>query len=149
MSYPQEIYVNGGVLIRNSNAFDTAEVITAAAAPYGSYTLHYPMLVHGFSFHVSTSVFDLTATVIRLTKITVANVTTAITTMTIPNGTVAQKVIGKRFSPVKIGVGDRLQMEHLTQGGLGGTPAGAGFYGFLASLSPENVSNETNYSTSP
>lgn len=148
MGYPQEIYVTGGGLVRTSANFDTAEVLTAAAAVYGSYVAHYPLLVGAFSFHVSTAISDLTSSVVRLTKVSAADVTTAITSLTIPNGTAAQKVVGKRFSPVKIGIGDKLQMEHLTQGGLGGTPAGAGFYGFLATLNPEYYGNETNFSTS-
>ena len=127
MGYPQELYVTGGALVPNSNAFLTAEVLTAAAAVYGSYTAHYPLLAHGFSFHVSTAISDLTASVVRLEKVTVADVTTSLTTLTIPNGTAVQKVIGKRFTPVKIGIGDKLQLNHLTQGGLSGTPAGAGF----------------------
>jgi hypothetical protein len=83
-----------------------------------------------------------------MTKVSAANVTTAITSLTIPNGTAVKKVIGKEFAPVKIGVGEFLQLEHLTQGGLGGTPAGAGFYGFHAEMLPETVANETNYTTS-
>ncbi len=148
MGYPQEIYVTGGGIVRTSANFDTAEVLTAAAAVYGSYAVHYPLQVSGFSFSVSTAISDLTASVVRLTKVSAADVTTAITSLTIPNGTAVQKVIGKRFSPVKVGIGDKLQMEHLTQGGLGGTPAGAGFYGFLGALQPEYTGNETNYTTS-
>ena len=144
MAYPQE-YI-GGSLVRNSNAFDTAEVLTAAAAVYGSYTAHRPFTVSGFSFHVSTAISDLTTSVVRLEKVTVANVTTAITSLTIPNGTAAQKVIYSNCSPVTVGAGDKLQMNHLTQGDLGGTPAGAGFYGFFGSFEPEVMTNETNAS---
>lgn len=147
MGYPQELSFTGGMLVRNSNAFDTAEVLTAAAAVYGSYTAHYPLMVQAFSFHVSTAISDLTNSVVEIQKVTAADVTSSITTMIIPNGTAVQKVIGKRFSPVKIGIGEKLQLKHLTQGGLGGTPAGAGFYGFLASLQPEVTGNETNFST--
>lgn len=146
MSYPQEILV--GSVTRNSNAFDTAEVLTAAAAVYGSFAVHYPIMVDRMTFQVSTAISDLTSSVVRMTKVSAANVTTSIASMTIPNGTAVHKVIGKDFSPVKLGIGDWLQMEHLTQGGLGGTPAGAGFYGFKASLQPEVSSNETNYTTS-
>lgn len=146
MGYPQEIMV--GAITRNSSAHDTAEVLTAAAAVYGSYSLHKPILVSEFSFVVSTAISDLTSSVVRLTKVSAANVTTAIASLTIPNGTAVKKVVGKQFSPVKIATGEFLQMEHLTQGDLGGTPAGAGFYGFVAQLAPEYYGNETNYSTS-
>lgn len=146
MSYVDPILV--GAITRNSSAHDTAEVLTAAAAVYGSYSAHYPFMVSGMSFVVSTAISDLTASVVRMTKVSAANVTTAIASMTIPNGTAVKKVIGKQFSPVKIDTGEFLQLEHLTQGGLGGTPAGAGFYGFLAQLSPEVPGNQTNYTTS-
>lgn len=142
MGYPQEFL--GGALVRQSNAFDTAEVLTAAAATYGSYVAHYPVMVSKFSFQVTTAISDLTASVVRLTKVSAANVTTAITSLTVPNGTAVQKVVYKDFSPVKIGVGEKLQLEHLTQGALGGTPAGAGFYGVVAHMQPENFVNETN-----
>lgn len=146
MSYPQEMLV--GALVRQSNAFDTAEVLTAAAAVYGSYSVHYPVMVQRLTFQVSTAISDLTASVVSLEKVTQGNVTSEVTSLTIPNGTAAHKVIGKDFSPVKFGVGDRIQLKHKTQGGLGGTPAGAGFFGFIASLQPEVMGNETNYSTS-
>lgn len=143
MAYPQEIMV--GALVRQSNAFDTAEVLTAAAAVYGSYIAHYPLMVQRFTFQVTTAISDLTASVVRMEKVTVGNVTTAITTITVPNLTAAGKVLYKDFAPIKIGVGDKLQFNELTQGALGGTPAGAGFYGFVASLQPEYAINETNY----
>lgn len=145
MGYPQEIMV--GAIVRNSNAHDTAEVITAAAAVYGSYTVMYPIQVKRLSFAVSTAISDLTASVVRLTKVSAANVTTSLSgNMTIANGLAVKKVVYKDFTPAKIGVGEFLQLEHLTQGGLGGTPAGAGFYGFVAELLPEYMGNETNAS---
>lgn len=145
MGYPQEIMV--GALTRNSNAHDTAEVLTAAAAVYGSYSVHYPIQVKRLSFAVSTATSDLTASVVRLTKVSAANVTTSLSgNMTISSGLAVKKVVYKDFTPAKIGVGEFLQLEHLTQGGLGGTPAGAGFYGFIAELLPEAMGNETNAS---
>ena len=142
MGYPQEI--TAGVLVRNSNAFDTAEVLTAAAAVYGSYTLHGSISVQRFSFHVSTAISDLTSSVVELQKVTQADVTSSIGEMTIPNGTAAGKVVYKDVTPVVIAAGEKLQMKHKTQGGLGGTPAGAGFYGFVASLEPEVPGNMSN-----
>lgn len=145
MGYPQEIMV--GAITRNSNAHDTAEVLTAAAATYGSYNVHAPIQVKRLSFCISTAISDLTASVVRLTKVSQANVTTSLSgNMTIANGLAAGKVVYKDFTPAKIGVGEKLQLEHATQGGLGGTPAGAGFYGFIAELLPEYMGNETNAS---
>lgn len=145
MAYPQEIMV--GAITRNSNAHDTAEVLTAAAAVYGSYSCHAPVVVKRLSFVVSTAISDLTASVVRLTKVSQANVTTSLSgNMTVANGLAAGKVVYKDFTPAKVGAGEKIQLEHLTQGGLGGTPAGAGFYGFLAELAPEYMGNETNAS---
>lgn len=145
MGYPQEIMV--GAITRNSNAHDTAEVLTAAAAVYGSYSVHAPVAVKRLSFAVSTAISDLTASVVRLTKVSAANVTTSLSgNMTIAIGLAAKKVVYKDFTPAKVGVGEFIQLEHVTQGGLGGTPAGAGFYGFIAELLPEYMGNETNAS---
>jgi hypothetical protein len=145
MGYPQEIMV--GAITRNSNAHDTAEVLTAAAAVHGSYNVHVPISVKRLTFVVSTAISDLTASVVRLTKVSLANVTTSLSgNMTIANGLAAQKTVYKDFTPAKIGAGEKLQLEHLTQGGLGGTPAGAGFYGFVGELLPESMTNETNAS---
>lgn len=143
MGYPQEMLV--GALVRQSNAFDTAEVLTAAAAVYGSYVAHHPMMVQRLTFQITTAISDLTASVIRMQKVSAADVTTAIVDMTIPNGAAARKIYYKDCTPTKIGVGDKLEFKHLTQGDLGGTPAGAGFYGVLGSLQPEYAANETNF----
>lgn len=143
MGYPQELMA--GALVKQSNAFDTAEVLTAAAAVYGSYVAHYPLMVQRLTFQISSAVSDLTGSVVAMQKVSVADVTTAIASITVPNGSAVRKVLWKDFSPVKIGVGDKLEFKQSVQGGLGGTPAGAGFYGFVAQLQPEYVSNETNY----
>lgn len=146
MSYPQEFLA--GSMVRQSGAFDTAQSITAAAAVYGSYVAHYPIMVQRYTFQLSATAVDITSSVVEMQKVTVADVTSSITTITVPTGTVARKVLYKDFSPVKIGVGDKLQFKLKTQGGLGGTPAGAGFHGFLASLQPEDITNETNATAS-
>lgn len=145
MGYPQELMA--GAVVRQSNAFDTAEVLTAAAGVYGSYVAHYPIMVSRFTFQISTATSDLTASVIEMQKVTVADVTSSIGIMTIATGQAARKVYWKDVTPTKIGVGDKLEFKHVTQGGLGGTPAGAGFYGFVAQLAPEYATNETNYIT--
>lgn len=145
MGYPQEIMV--GAITRTSSAHDTAEVLTAAAAVYGGYRIHAPIVVKRLSFCISTATSDLTASVVRLVKVSAASVTTSLSgNMTIANGLAAGKVVYKDFTPAKVGVGELLQLEHVTQGDLGGTPAGAGFYGFLAELAPEYMGNETNAS---
>ena len=145
MGYPQEIMV--GAITRNSNAHDTAEVLTAAAAAYGAYTIHAPLAVTGLTFRVTTATSDLTDSVVRLETVEpIGDVTTAIgLNMTIPTGVAAGKLYRKDFSAAYVPAGYLLQLKHQTQGALGGTPAGAGFYGFLAHFEPENRTNQTNY----
>ncbi len=148
MAYPQEILV--GALVPQSTAFGTAQPVgtAASAAVYGSYVALYPVMVQRYMFQVSTAIGDSTSGVVEMSKVTVANVTTSIASITIPNGTAARKVLVKDFSPVKIGCGDKLEFRMKTQAGQGGTPVGAGFHGFLASLQPEVSTNETNCITS-
>ena len=143
MGYPQEFLA--GAIVRQSNAFDTAEVLTAAAAAYGSYVCHYPLSVHGMTFQLTTATADLTNSVIELQRVTVGDVTTSIVLGTIATGTAIGKICRKNCSAFQLVTGDKLQFNHKTQGGLGGTPAGAGFYGFLASLEPESTGNLTNH----
>lgn len=142
MGYPQEMLA--GALVRQSNAFDTAQSLTAAAGVYGSYVAHYPIMVQRYMFQISAASSDLTSSVVEMQKVTVGGVTSSITTITVPNSTATGKVLVKDCTPVKIGIGEKLQFKLKTQGGLGGTPAGAGFHGFLASLQPEDYTNETN-----
>lgn len=147
MAYPQEIFI-GAVDGLNGTTFSTAQNITAAANVWGSIVAHYPLMVQRATFRISTATLDITASVVAMQKVTVGNVTTEITTLTVPNGLAAGKIVVKDCSPVKIGIGDKLQFKLKTQGGLGGTPAGAGFIGFLASLQPEDYTNETNATAS-
>lgn len=145
MGYPQEIL--SGAIVRQSNAHDTAEVLTAAAAAYGSYVCHAPLSINAITFQISTATADLTNSVVGLQRVTVGDVTSSIVNMTIPTGTAVGKICRKNCSAYQLLAGDKLEMKHITQGGLGGTPAGAGFYGFLASLEPENAGNQSNYTT--
>lgn len=141
MGYPQELLAKALI---PTFAESTAEVLTAAAAAHGGYHVMHPIVVKRLMFSISTAVNDLTASVIGIEKVSQGGVTASMGTMTIPNGAAVRKVYYKDFSPVECGVGDLLQLKHVTQGGLGGTPAGAGYYGFLAELSPEYFGNETN-----
>lgn len=146
MGYPQEFVAN--TLVTPGAGFQTALSITAAAAAYGTIWCTYPLQVQRLSFLLTTTANDLTNSVVAIDKVTVANVTTNITNVTIPNGTVAGKVVKSDCTPIKVGIGDKLVFKLKTQGALGGTPAGAGFFGFLAALQPEFAGNETNSVTS-
>lgn len=146
MGYNQELMVGGA--IPESTAFLSAQSITQAAAVYGVYTAHYPFIVQRFSFKISTAVFNLTGSVIAANLVTglqnATPVTAQIGTLTIPNGATAGTVYFNNVSPTLVQAGQQLQFALKTQGGLGGTPAGAGFIGWYGSVSSERASNETN-----
>ncbi len=142
MSYPQSIMVGAK---HSTGAFEFEEGLTAAADVHGFIILHAPMMIKRLTFGISSAVNDLTASVVRMVKVSRGNVTADISgNMTIANGTAIQRIVYKDFSPVKVGAGEKLQFEHVTRGGLGSTPAGAGYYGFIGELLPELMSNETN-----
>lgn len=142
MGYPQSIMVGAK---HTTGSYEFEETLTAAADVHGFVVLHAPMLMRRLTFCISTAINDLTASVVRMTKVSRGNVTSSISgNMTIPNGAAVQRVVFKDFSPIKVGAGEKLQFEHVTQGGLGGTPTGAGYYGFIAELLPELMTNETN-----
>lgn len=142
MGYPQSIMVGAK---HSDGSYEFEESLTAVAAVHGHIVLHAPMLLKRLTFGITTAVSDLTASVVRMVKVSRANVTAAVSgNMTIANGSAVQRIIYKDFSPVKVGAGEKLQFEHVTRGDLGGTPTGAGYYGFIAELMPETMSNETN-----
>lgn len=142
MAYPQSIMIGA----KHSNGtYEFEEGLGAAASVHGHVVLHAPMLIKRLTFCVSTAISDITASVVRMTRVSRADVTTSVSgNMTISNGLAVQRVVYKDFSPVKVGAGEKLQFEHVTRGDLGGTPVGAGYYGFIAELLPELMSNETN-----
>jgi len=143
--YPQEITV--GAMMPESTWITAAQSLTQAAATYGVWTAHYPVIVQRLSFKVSTSVNNLTGSVIVANLITnVQNATpttAAIGTITVANGTTAGAVYWNNITPTLLTVGSQLQFQLKTQGALGGTPAGAGFCGFYGTLSPDVAKNET------
>lgn len=144
MAYPQEIVV-GAIRGLNTTVFSTAQPLTTASATvYGSCRAHHPFMVSRLSVEIGTAVNDCTSPIVEMSKVTLANVTSSIVTLTIPNGAASGKVYYANCSPVKIGVGDKLEFRMKTLGGAGGTPAGTGFLGFFASLQPEALGNETN-----
>lgn len=145
MGYPQSIMFGAK---HSTGSYEFEETLTAVASVHGSIVLHAPMIFKRLTFCISTAINDLTASVVRMTKVSRADVTAAVSgNMTIANGLAVQRVVYKDFSPVKVGAGEKLQLEHLTRGDLGGTPTGAGYYGFIAELIPELMTNETNATT--
>lgn len=142
MGYPQSIMLGA----KHSNgSYEFEEGLTAVASVHGHIVLHAPMLIKRLTFCISTAISDLTASVVRMVKVSRSDVTSSVSgNMTIANGLAVNRIVYKDFSPVKVGAGEKLQFEHVTLGGQGGTPAGAGYYGFIAELLPELMSNETN-----
>lgn len=146
MAYPREIMV--GCIVAESTAFNAAQSLTQAAAAYGKYHVRKPIVVQEISFRVSTSVLDLTASIVAAEVVTniqnATPVTTAIGQMTIPNGaTAGTTYYHNAFTPAICPSNSFLQLKLKTQGALGGTPAGAGFFGFYATFSPEENTNAT------
>lgn len=142
MAYPQQIQIGAK---HSDGSYEFEENLSAAAAVHGNIVLHAPMLVKRLTFAISGAVTDITASVVRMVKVSRADVTAAVSgNMTIANGLAVRRIVYKDFSPVKVGAGEKLQFEHVTRGDLGGTPSGTGYYGFIAELMPELMSNETN-----
>lgn len=150
MAYTQRMAL--GAFPRKSNAFDTAENLAATAAVHGGYLITKPCSISEFQFYVTTTlVAGVTAPQVKITKRPTYNSASSevvIATMTIPNGTAAGKVVGKRFSPVQLDVGDELNFEHITVANDTGTAAGAGFYNVTLDVDDENDTVETDYITS-
>lgn len=145
--YPQEITV-GAILNENASSAATAVQLTAAANVCGTWGAHYPFVVQRMTFRVSTAVNDLTSTVVAMNLITNATnstpTTAQICTMTIKNGATANSVYYNNCSPTTVPFSGKLQFAIKTAGSGGGTPAGAGFFGFYGTLQPESLLNSTN-----
>lgn len=145
MGYPQKQGL--GLLIRASNAFDTAENLAATAAVYGEYYVTKPCSVAELRFIVTTAIVaGTTAPVIEVNRRPTPGSSSGevlLTQFTIPNGTAAGKVLVERFAPVQLNVGDSLAFEHVTQAADSGTAAGAGFYDAVLHLDEESDANQT------
>jgi hypothetical protein len=146
MSYPREIML--GAMVQETAWTATAQSLTQAAAIYGSLHVRKPVVLQEVSFHISTAVNNLTNSVIAAEVVTniqnATPVTTAICTLTIPNGATAQTTYyNNAFTPTTVPANSLMQFRLKTQGGLGGTPAGAGYLGWYATFSPEENTNAT------
>lgn len=146
MAYPREILL--GSVIPEGTFMTSAQSLTQAAAAYGKFHVRKPIVVQEISFHISTAVKDLTSSIVAAELVTniqnATPVTAAIGQITIPNGATANTTYyNNGFTPVLCPANSFLQLKLKTQGGLGGTPAGAGFMGFYATFSPEENSNAT------
>jgi hypothetical protein len=146
MSYPREVMI--GALVQETAWTATAQSLTQAAAIYGSLHVRKPIVLQEVTFHVSTAVNNLTSSVIAVEAVTGLQnstpVTTSICTLTIPNGATAQTTYyNNAFTPAIVPANALLQFRLKTQGALGGTPAGAGYLGWYASLQPEENTNAT------
>lgn len=139
---------NGGIVNENATTATTAITLnTTPAAVVASWCAHMPFIVQRVSFKVSTAVNNLTGAVVTANVISgVQNstpVTTAICTMTIPNGATAGSVYyNNNFTPAFVAVGNKLAFS-IAPGNVGGTPVGAGYLGFFGSYSSEMLTNET------
>lgn len=142
MAYAQELME--GALIRKSNALDTAEVLTAAAAVYGGYLIGKRIHIDRLLFYVTVATAGTVPAQVEFNRRPTYNSAVGeqlIGTLTIPSGLAAGTVVYKDIKPFVLEVGDELSFEH-TVASSGGSPAGAGFFGFVADLAPETTINE-------
>jgi hypothetical protein len=135
-------------IVPKSAASVTAEVLSAAGAVYCLYAVMKSCKVVRFMFQVSVTVAaDTTAPAVIVKKrVTPGSDTNAETlaTITIPDGTVAGKVMYKDIDGTRLEVGDELVFEHTVQAVDGSSAAGAGWYGIELIDSPESVGNSSN-----
>jgi hypothetical protein len=143
MSYTKKTGL--GYLVRASNAFDTAEVLSAAAAVYGEYYVTKPCSIGSLRFIVTTTVVGTTtAPVIEVNRRPTpgsASGEVLISQFTIPTSTAAGTVCVERFAPVQLNVGDSLAFEHVTQ--AVGSAAGAGFFDVELEIDEEADGNQS------
>lgn len=146
--YTNGAYFGDGALIRKSNAVDTAEVLTAAAAVYGGYLVTKQCKITRIAFYVTVTVAANTQTPVvefnRRPTYNSASGEVLMGTLTIPTGTAAGKVVYKDINPINLYPGDEFSFEHITQATDSGSAAGAGFYGFDLEEDPEYAGNQTN-----
>lgn len=141
-------YTNGavyaGTILRKSNALDTPEDLSAAAAVYGGYLIAKQCKITRIAFYVTTAVVaTTTAPVVEFNRRPTYNSASgeiALGTLTIPTGTAAGKILYKDIDPVTLFPGDELSFEHTVQ--AVGSAAGAGFYAFDIYEDPEVVGNQ-------
>lgn len=137
-------------ILRKSNAHDTAEVLSAAAAVYGGYLVCSQVKVKRFMFYVTVAVVAATtAPVVKVSRRPTYNSATGevlIASMTIPTGTAAGKVLYKNCSSALnvLYPGEELSYEQTVQAADPGTAAGSGFYAVELELDPEAPGNQSN-----
>lgn len=146
MGYPQKQGL--GYLVRKSNAHDTAENLAAAVAVHGGFLVTKPCALQELRFYVTLAIAaSVTEPVIEVNRRPTYNSSSGelqITSMTIPTGTAAGKVLVKRVAPYQLKVGDELSFEHITQAVDAGTAAGQGFYDAVLHVDEEADSNQSN-----
>lgn len=134
-----------GALVRKSNALDTAEVVSAAAAVYGGYLVTKSCRIKRIMFYVTTAIAaDVTAPVVEVNRRPTYNSASGeilLGQLTLPDGTAAGAVVYKDIEPVQLFPGDELSFEHVTQGVDGSAAAGAGFYAVELCDDPEEAAN--------
>lgn len=128
-----------------STAMTTGENLAATAADYGQFYVCRPIKVTGFYFYVTTLIeaSTLNPSVALTRRITPGSDTGAVvmSTMALPTGTAAGKVVYEFIEPVLCYPGDAILLDHTVQCTDAGTAAGVGYYGFDYEVVAEAVSN--------
>lgn len=124
-----------------------AETVSAAVAVHGEYLIGRRCTIKRIRFHVTTEIANdtIAAQVAFKKRPTPGSSTssTTIGTLTLADATAVGKVVYKDVEPVVLNVGDSLCLEHTVQGTDGTLAAGAGYYSFELSDSPEALANES------
>ena len=151
MSYP-EIVLVGAIVNENATPATAVSLNQTPAAVVRSWSFHAPVLIQRISLRLTTTLFNLTSAVVTANVVSglmnATPTTTAICTMTLPlastaAGTTAGTVFyNNSFTPALVPVGSLLSIS-IAPGTVGGTAAGAGFFGFYGSFAPEEFTNET------
>jgi hypothetical protein len=145
------MYTNGNgishALTRASNAFDTAEDLSASNAVYGQWLVGASCTIKRIKFYVTTAIVaGTTAPQVSFKKYSAYNVSSgAVTlgTLIIPTATAVGKIVYKDITPYDLAPGQALVAEQVVQAADSGTAAGAGFYMFDYDSDPEYVVDET------
>jgi len=138
--------VYSGAVIRRSNAFDTAEVLTAAAAVYGGLIMTKKVAIKRLMFVVTTVVASSTQNAVvefnRRPTIGSATNEVLLGNLTIPNGTAVGTILYKDIDPVIIDAGEELSFEQTVQATDASAATGQGFYSFDCVAMAEVAGNE-------
>lgn len=138
-----------GAILRQDNKLDTNAVLTTAPGVYAALYILKECKMKRLMFIVKTAVAaNLTAPVVGFYYRPTPGSSSGqvlLGTLTIPNGTAANKVLYKDVEPTtNLLPGGELSLQYVTSATDSGSAAGAGFFGFDIDEIPEVAANQPN-----